>query len=63
MTAKLDFLTSRKFWALVLIAIINIVRAYGLISEEVATSLITFLYGFVTVNVATKVVTGISKIG
>jgi hypothetical protein len=60
MIAKLDFLTSRKFWALVVIGIISICKGMEVIGADIADPLTVFLYGFIGVNVVTK---AIDKIG
>lgn len=61
MIAKLDFLKSRKFWALVIIAIIGVLKDQMIISVDIANVINTFLYGFIGVNIASKISEGISK--
>jgi len=61
MTAKLDFLKSRKFWALIIIAIIGVLKDQMIVSADIANVINTFLYGFIGVNIASKISEGISK--
>ena len=56
MIAKLDFLTSRKFWALVAIAVLEVLRAEMILTSDIVNPLVALLYGFIGVNIATKVV-------
>jgi hypothetical protein len=51
---KLDFLKSRRFWALVFIAIIGVLRVEGIISDEIATGIITILGGFIGIRTIDK---------
>ena len=50
MKDKLLFLTSTRFWALVLIAIIGVLQTEGILSAEIATALVTILGGFAVVR-------------
>lgn len=47
---KLDFLKSRRFWALVLVAIIGVLQNEGIISNEIAVGIITILGGFIGIR-------------
>lgn len=47
---KFIFLTSTRFWALVLIAIIGVLEAEGTLSAEIAVALVTILGGFVGIK-------------
>jgi len=61
MINNFDFLKSRKFWALVIIAIIGVLKDQMIISVDIANVINTFLYGFIGVNIASKISEGISK--
>jgi len=61
MINNFDFLKSRKFWALVIIAIIGVLKDQMIISADIANVINTFLYGFIGVNIASKISEGISK--
>jgi len=50
MNSKLDFLTSRRFWFLVLVAIIGVLDTEGIIPDEIAKSLIVILGGFIGIR-------------
>jgi tRNA(His) 5'-end guanylyltransferase len=54
MPEKLNFLTSRKFWALIAIAVIEVLRAEGIITNEIANPLVALLYGFIGINLVGK---------
>ena len=56
MTDKLSFLSSRKFWALVVIAILGVLKGMNVLSAELVDPIMAFLYGFIGVNVAMKAV-------
>ncbi len=56
MTDKLDFLTSRKFWALIIIAVLGVLKSQAVLGAEIVDPLIALAYGFIGVNIATKVV-------
>ena len=61
MINNFDFLKSRKFWALVIIAIIGVLKDQMIVSADIANVINTFLYGFIGVNIASKISEGISK--
>jgi hypothetical protein len=56
MSEKLDFLTSRKFWALIVVAVLTVLKSQLVLGAEIADPLIALCYGFIGVNIATKVV-------
>ena len=45
-----DFLSSRRFWALVVMAIIGVLETEGIIPGEIAKGLITILAGFTAIR-------------
>ena len=47
---KLDFLKSRRFWALVVIAIIGVLQNETIISSDIAAAIITLLGGFIGIR-------------
>ena len=51
---KFDFLKSRRFWALVVIAIIGVLQSEAIISSEIATAIITLLGGFIGIRTIDK---------
>ena len=59
MVDKLSFLTSRKFYALVAIAILGVLKGMGALGADIADPLMTFLYGFIGVNLVVKAVDSI----
>jgi hypothetical protein len=61
MPEKLNFLTSRKFWALIAIAVIEVLRAEGIITSEIANPLVAFLYGFIGINLVGKTTQAFTK--
>jgi hypothetical protein len=56
MPVKLLFLTSTRFWAVVAIAIINVLQTELIIAPEMATALITILGGYVGLGTIQKFV-------
>lgn len=54
MIEKLDFLTSRRFWCLVVAVLIGGFRTIGYIPVEVADPIIKFLLGFITIATVDK---------
>lgn len=53
---KLDFLTSRRFWALVLIGVVQVLESEAIIGGEIAGALITILGGFIGLTTVQKFV-------
>jgi len=47
---KFSFLKSRRFWALVIIAIIGVLQNEGIISNDIASAIITLLGGFIGIR-------------
>jgi hypothetical protein len=45
-----DFLKSRRFWALILIAIVGVLKSEGIIPDFIAQGLITILSGFIAIR-------------
>ena len=50
MNNKFGFLSSTRFWALVLIAIVGVLEKEGIIPFDIAGGLITILGGFTTIR-------------
>lgn len=55
-TSKFNFLSSRKFWALVIIAILGVLKAELVLDAAIVDPLIALAYGFIGVNLVTKTV-------
>ena len=51
---KLNFLSSRRFWSIVIIAFLQGLEGAGIIGVQVANSLTTILGGFVVVTTIDK---------
>ncbi len=47
---KFAFIFSTRFWALVLIAIVGVLKAEGILDGEIANGLITILTGFTAIR-------------
>jgi hypothetical protein len=54
MVQKLDFLSSRRFWCLVVAAVVGVLKTEGVLPSEVADALITVTLGFVAIGTADK---------
>lgn len=52
---KLQFLTSRRFWALVVIAILGVLQQQKILSQEIVNALIIVLGGFIGIDTFDKV--------
>jgi hypothetical protein len=52
--SKLNFLSSLRFWALCLIALVGVLQAEGVISQEVSIALVTILGGFTAIRTIDK---------
>jgi hypothetical protein len=50
MIGNWDFLKSRRFWALILIAIVGVLKSEGIIPDFIAQGLITILSGFIAIR-------------
>ena len=50
MEKKFLFITSTRFWALVILSVCVALNAYGVLPTETLTALITLLGGFITVR-------------
>jgi len=61
MLNKLDFLSSRRFWALVIIAILKVFGAESVLSLEVVEALKTLLLSFVVVGTVDKLPKAINR--
>jgi ABC-type transport system involved in multi-copper enzyme maturation permease subunit len=49
-----SFLKSRRFYAIVIIAIIGALKTAGVISDEIANAIITILTGFTVIRTVDK---------
>jgi len=47
---KLDFLSSRRFWALIIIAILRTLETEGILPGTIVAGLITILAGFIGIR-------------
>jgi len=56
-----SFLKSRRFWALILIAIVNVLKSEGIITPEIAQGLILILSGFITIRTVDKAFENLAK--
>jgi hypothetical protein len=45
-----SFLKARRFWALILLAIVGVLKSEGIIPEFIAQGLMTILTGFIAVR-------------
>ena len=54
MITKLEFLTSTRFWALVIIAVVGVLQHEGIISLDIMNALDVILWGYVGVRTADK---------
>lgn len=45
--SKLNFLTSRRFWGLCLIAVVGVLGEQAVLSPEVTTAVVTIVLGFI----------------
>jgi hypothetical protein len=61
MKNNFSFILSTRFWALVGIAIVGALKAWGTLSEEVANGLITILTGYTIVRSLDRSVDKLSK--
>ena len=55
MIGDFSFLTSRRFWALVLIAIFGVLKTEGILGVDVCNALILILTGFTAIRTIDKV--------
>ena len=60
MWAKLDFLVSRKFWCLIVIAILGVLQQQEILPANIVSVFVGLLYGYIGINVATMVATAIA---
>ena len=51
---KLDFLTSRRFWSLVAIAILKVLDTEGILPYAVSDFFVTILAGFIGIRTIDK---------
>jgi hypothetical protein len=51
---KLNFITSRRFWCLVAIAILGVLQQQNILSNEIVNALILVLGGFIGLNTIDK---------
>jgi hypothetical protein len=56
-----SFLKSRRFWCLVLIAIVNVLKSEMIIPPEIAQGLIIILSGFIGIRTIDKALENLSK--
>jgi hypothetical protein len=61
MPSKLEFLTSTRFWSLVLIAVVGVLGKEGIISADIVNALQVLLWGYVGVRTADKFSGALSK--
>jgi len=61
MPEKLAFLKSRRFWALVLIAIVKVLDTEGIIPGTIASGIIMVLSGFVGIRTIDRFSEKVSK--
>ena len=54
MNEKLQFLTSRRFWGLVVIAIVNVFAAEGILPVEIVQSLVIIVVCFIGIRTIDK---------
>jgi TctA family transporter len=54
MIKDISFLSSRRFWALIVIAIVGVLGQEGILSSEIVAGLITILGGFVGIRTIDK---------
>jgi hypothetical protein len=47
---KFDFLKSRRFWSLVVIAIIGVLESEAILSSDIANAIIVLLGGFIGIR-------------
>jgi len=52
---KLDFLKSRRFWGLVIIAVAGVLRAEGILPDEIVNGIIIIVSGFIGIRTLDKV--------
>lgn len=58
---NIDFLSSNRFWALVLVAVVSYLKATGVFDDATSNSLITLLLGFIGIRTVDKVSEGLSN--
>lgn len=58
MISKLDFIKSRRFWGLVVVAIIGVLNAEGVLGGEITEALKIIIWGFIGIRTVDKVLTG-----
>lgn len=56
-----SFLKSRRFWALVVIAIVKVLETEGIISSVIASGIYTILAGFIGIRTIDKFSEAIAK--
>jgi len=56
---KLDFLKSRRFWGLVIIAVAGVLRAEGILPDEIVNGIIIIVSGFIGIRTLDKVTANI----
>ena len=54
MLTNFDFLGSRRFWSLIVMAIVNVLGAEGIMSGEIVKAISLILTGFITIRTADK---------
>ena len=50
MNAKLNFLSSRRFWGLVVIAVIGVLGSEGIISTDIVSAVVIVVGGFIGIR-------------
>ena len=55
----ITFLKSRRFWSLVLIAIVKVLESEGIIPSDIAGGIVTILGGFIAIRTVDKVTDGL----
>jgi len=56
---KLDFLKSRRFWGLIIIAVAGVLRAEGILPDEIVNGIIIIVSGFIGIRTLDKVTANI----
>ena len=54
MSAKLAFLQSRRFWGLIVIAVVGVLGSEGIFSEEIVSAIIIVIGGFIGIRTVDK---------
>ena len=55
---KLDFIKSRRFWGLIVIALISVLQAEGIIGLDITNAIKVIIMGFIGIRTIDKVFVG-----